>query len=269
MFNEFSILTIETILAEKKIIITANQDIDVNSLDDTVITIFERETKSPVMFESEANSKVITATLKEWPIPNSEYIVLIKDLKSVTGDLLASGVKKRVAFDSQIESIAKITTPVMHEKVTELKIEIQEDLVNPTANLINSFYIELSTDNAFINIVAKTSILSRNTITLNEVIDGQYFLRVRVQNETNGTIQYSRWSDTTTFVFGNENENPIIIDPTDPTNTDGPIIDIDEDLEIITSPQNGITPSSILLEFNYPIDETSLGKIVIIRRDVR
>lgn len=274
MYQEFLVLSIDSILNEKQILITTNRDIDPNTLKDTVIEVYERGTKTPLMFEAIIQGRNLAINLKDWPIPNTDYILSVKGLTSIAEETLPSNIKRKIIFDSSIVSKVNIMSPSMFEKVDDVLIELKE-LADKEEDLIGSYYIEVSTDNAFYNIVAKgTFNKTLFKISLNK--NRQYFIRARVQTNDDN-IQYGLWSEVITFIYGDEVEDgdmPDIEEPNDPdddipnTPDDGPIVDLDE-FEIISELEQGITPEQLLIEFSKEIDVFSIDNIIITRKVVK
>ena len=102
MVQEFIISTVETDLSNKKIIVTANNTIDPNSIDNIHIEIKERETKELVMFRKEIKGNVLEVTLTEWPSPNSSYVFYLKSLTNILGEATKSGIRRKIEFKSCI-----------------------------------------------------------------------------------------------------------------------------------------------------------------------
>lgn len=273
MYQEFSVQSIDSLLNKKQILISTNRDIDPNTLKDTVIEVFERGTKTPLLFEPIIEGKNLAINLKDWPIPNTDYILSVKGLTSIAGEKLETNIKRKITFDSNVISKAIVLNPSMFEKTSDPLIELKE-ISEKDEDIINSFYIEVSTDNAFYNIVAK-GVFNKPIFRLSLVKNKQYFLRARIQTN-DGTDQYGLWSETVTFIYGEENvegDIPAIEEPNDPEDDytqedDGPIIDI-EDFEIISSLDQGVTPEQLIIEFSKDIDIFSVENIIITRKVVK
>lgn len=266
MYQEFSIISIEPILNKKQIIITASQAINVYEMDNTVIEIYERASKTSILFSKEMKEKVITLTFKEWPIPNSEYILIINGLKSIIDQSLSSNVKKRIKFESNIISTVKILNPSIFEQIETLNIDLKE-LAQKEEDIKNSFYIEIAKDNSFIDTVIKTNI-NKTSFKLFLPKFGQYYMRVRVQDG----LLYGLWSDLLTFKYGTVSESGDMPEITEPDIEDEddlePEVDIEE-FELISKLEQGVTPKTLLLEFSKEVDTLSLDNIIIIRKVVK
>ena len=108
MYQSFSIVTMESVMANKQIIVHANADINVNSIKDAIIEVYQRGSKENVTFTVEVKNKLLIITFRDWPTPNAEYIVSISKLKSVTDEDLDSSVKKKIVFKSDIVSTVEL-----------------------------------------------------------------------------------------------------------------------------------------------------------------
>ena len=262
MYQEFSILTLETILPEKKIVVTTNNAIDPNSVVDEFLEIYERESKAHVSFDVTIEGESLIVELKKWPVPNSSYIFYLKSLKNVLGQDVKSGIKRRIEFKSCITSEVEILSPSMHEKVKELTIKTKT-IVNSDieAEYDESTKIQLSTDNAFYNISKETT-TKEDEIALTKIKSGQYFMRARKEAMIDGQFQYGKWSDVVTFFYGNEVSADIELEE-EPSYTPDyddmtPIIEDElDDLEFEISCKNGQTPDKLFLIASKPIDEDS------------
>lgn len=273
MYQEFAVVSIDTIIQDKQIILTSNKAINPNSLNDIVIELFERATKTPLLFDYEVNFDKLIIKLKEWPIPNTDYILGVTGMASITEETLDTNIKKRLQFKSNVVSTVKVISPVMFEETSSLAIKLLES-AEDTTKLTNSFYIEIATDNSFFNITNKTTLNSTSvTIALKE--QGQHFVRARVQTDDSN---YSIWSPVISFIYGANVIPPIIEDinddeidiETDLDDDMDPIIDISGPFEIIEFPDQGVTPEeALLIAFSNNLDDMSIDNIIITRKDVR
>jgi hypothetical protein len=274
MYQEFSIISIDAITKSKQIIVTANKAINENNNEGIIIQVYERETKTPVLFDYDIDFESLVITLKEWPIPNTDYILGVSGITSVTDDSLDTNIKKRLKFDSNVVSEVKITSPAVFEEIQKLEIKLVETADMPES-LVNLFYVEVATDNAFFNVTNKATIDKDNMIMfLKET--GQYFIRARVQvDESN----YSIWSETISFIYGSKDITPAVptdeeagyIDiDTDLGDDEEPEIDISDPFTIVEYPEQGVTPEEgMLIVFSNYLNDMSIDNIVITRKDVR
>lgn len=281
MQQQFVIQTVETSLIDKKIIVTTNNNIDPNSLDDIFIQIMERETRSEVMFTKEIKGQVLEVTLNEWPIPNTAYIFYLKSLTNVLGEPVRSGVRRKIQFDSAITKKVEIISPSMHETVKSLDIKF--DLVDVTDIEDKNecyAYLEIATDNEFYNVVKSTKVKEKNSITITNLKEGQYYLRARAESDEK-EFQYGIWSETISFIYG----KPVCVDADKEEDTEAdyipdfedmtvaPEIDDVADFEVsdILCPE-GTTPDGVLrllLTKNIDEDKFNRFQIYITRKEFR
>lgn len=264
MYQDFRILAIEADIKKKSITIECNFDIDPETLSE--IELLDRNTRNTVGLRSEVKGKVISLVLTDWPSPNSEYIISIQKLKTVLGDELASGIRRKIIFKSSICSTVKVTYPAYDEVITDLKAAWIESVPDASLSKVDSFYVEISTEIGFHNIRKKLEIVGRSELDLTELPDGQYYIRVRAQKDG----EYGTWSEVVTFVVGDSPAKPgPIFDPQDPSDEQPDIDDIYTPvIKIISMPEDGVTPTSILIEFDQEIDPDSIDDIIIIRRSI-
>ena len=273
MVQEFIISTVETDLPNKKIIVTTNNMIDPNSIDDIHIEIKERNTKELAMYTKEIKGKTLEVTLTEYPLPNSSYVFYLKSLTNILGEQTRSGIRRKIEFKSSITKELNILSPSMHETISQLDVKFninntrEDDTSNPYV------YIEVANDNRFYSIATSTKVLdtSKNNISMSLKKEGQYFLRARLELNDKD-FQYSKWTDTLSFVFGKQdiesNDKDLSNDYLPDFEDMSPIIDIGPDYEITTDIIQGYTPSTIILKANKPLNEDKFNQsqILIIGR---
>lgn len=273
MYYKFQVDSIKTFLEDKQIVIKTNMEIDRNDETGLMIEVFERNTRNPVMFYDEIIDDKLIIHFRDWPSPNVEYVISVKGLKSVTKDPLATNIKRKVIFESKITSLVKILRPSHFAKVEDPYIKIEEIKTKEDDELINSYYLEVAYDSNFVDIPYKTVLENNNEMHLAIKKHGQYFLRVRAQKRTGNDIEYGRWSETISFVYGNQSEDGdsgiIDFDENKDFMQDFPIV-IDEVFEIKEYPEVGVTPESFLFEFSLPIEDVFIDdNILIIKKEVR
>lgn len=268
MHQEFIIQTLETSLIDKKIIVTANMDINPNSKDEIHAELYNRETKEAIFTITEIKGNVVEFTLMDWPTPNTPYIFYLKNLKNILNEVSRSGIKRKIEFKSTITKEVKITSPAMHEAVKSLNLKW--DIVNNTTiedNNENDYvYIEIATDNEFANVVNSTKIHDKNEVSLMLRQSAQYFVRARVENN-NKELQYGKWSNIVSFVYGEQivedikEECPDYIPEYDDMLGDMcPEIDDIAEFSITCLMEQGTTPKEIVLMANKPLDEDNFER---------
>lgn len=286
MYHEFSYLGVKTNLKDKKIEVQFNQDI--RETKELQIELFERSTKTPVIFDYVLLDEKLIITLRDWAVVNSKYILGIQGITSVTDEKLASNIKKVVNFESGVVSRVAIKSPADFEEVETLLVKLEEITTNEldittteskdgifgNDEKVGSYYLEIASDNAFIDKQIET-MFHKEQIKLSLDKPGQYYLRARVQMELEtGDIAYGEWSETTTFIYKYiQLENGDIVDETpgyvpEIDNDLDPIVDLEE-LELVMAPEQGVTGDSFIFEFNKDLEDLILGDIYVIRKDVK
>lgn len=266
MHQEFSILTIEPILVDKKIVVHTNMDIDKESVHDIFVEIFERDTKAPLSLTKEIKGCDLEINLTDWPIPNSIYIVGVKNIKNVLGEEVKANLRRKISFESSVVKEVEILSPAMHETINSLDIKFKT--INPSGiddkSIKNEYvYLEVSDDVAFHNISTSTKVYGKDNITLSLDTNNQFFIRARVQNEDNG-LQYGKWSEVISFVYGHKptteavDKKPGYV-PGYEDLVDDMLPEIDDVAEFklsLITPQ-ATTPKSFLFKSTKHIDELS------------
>ena len=270
MYQEFSVTAINTNTAKKQITIETNKAINNINKESIIIEIYERSTKTPMLFDYDISFNILTITLKDWPIINTDYILSVKGLISIDEESLTSNIKRRFRFESEITSTIDILSPSMFEKINELNIVLRENKENEQDDLINTYYIEIAKDTSFYELT-NSLIANKTELTISLKDIGQYYIRARVQKDESN---YSDWSDIISFVYKKEKED--IKEPEEDNDyvdidmgEDEPNIEMSDPLIICDYPEQGITPDSFIFTFNNNIDDFSVDDIIIIRKDVR
>lgn len=193
----FSITDFFTSLKNKRIILRCNRDIDSDTVTSQNIIVLNKTANRYEIVEIDVDGPHILITLKDWPQPKDEYMLIIQGkIQSIIGEELQSGLIRNFIFDSEVISDIKIIRPSNFERINSLKIEWKET----GDKLENNYYLEISKENAFYNLEFKTEISGKNEIELFDTLEkGQYYIRIRAQNEE----YYGRWSNIVTFLWDN------------------------------------------------------------------
>lgn len=260
MYQAFNIISFDILYAEMKIIIYTNFDVSPISVNSENIKLYDSTLRNSLNISFEVINKNIIINILDDIVPNVEYTLSVSQIKTVLDDELASGIRRKIMFESQVKELAKIIRPTMHEEITNINIAMEATLNNQKVTLGDDkyFYVEIASDVAFINIVesarAYSDILSINTL----LPLGQYYIRARIEMGASGSDIPGRWSDTCTFILVQSQA----IEPGWPD----PVVL--KELQVITKYPNGETPSSLLIEFSNNILKESVNNIIVIRRDV-
>ena len=191
-------------------------------------------------------------------------------------------------FKTEIVNKIKIVSPYMYEKIDELSFEIEDS----EEKAFGKYYVEIAIENRFYNTVYTAEVSGTNfTLHINpDIKPGQYYIRVRAQANED---QYGPWSNIATFIYKEEPEPEFPIDKLggdkeipsafdDLYNARAEIFDeniladqaaedieVEQDLEILTYPENGVTPedNQFVFEFDKSLDPTSIESIIVIRKN--
>lgn len=263
MFQEFNIVRISTSLTEKKVFIEFSLDVKEETVTLDTLVLAERATSRIVDAKINVRRNVVELELVDWPVPNAEYLLKVqRGITSIVDDELPDSLQRSLIFKSEITSVVEVLSPAEHEEIEELNISWKEKQINPSENLVNSYYLEISTDNAFYDVIRKSEVHQKEEVTLSGLSSGQYYLRIRAQKDG----QYGRWSDIITFIVKSKSKDSEVTDPIFGDEDDEPIFE--DELIVIGAPMNGESPESFLIEFDEDIDVDSIQDIVVIRRSI-
>ena len=256
MYREFNFTSIDADAKNKNITVVMTAAIDESTIHGDNIQLLDCTTNHFVLITYEVDREKLIITLPDYPLPNSRYSLVIKGIHDITGNSLLRGINYTVEFTSAIKTEAKFIKPAFSEEVTDdLVFALQEYIPerdiphNDKIKFYNSFLIEVSLDNLFNNIVFRTELIDRNSMTV-DLPNGQYYARARVQNNNEDGI----WGHIITFVLNKqekeEADEPVFYKP----------------LTIVSVPKDGDDATSFYIEMSEEIDEDSLDSIKVFRR---
>ncbi len=257
MYREFNFTSIDTDAKNKNITVVMTAAIDESTVHGDNIQLLDCTTNHFVLINYEVDIEKLIITLPDYPLPNSRYSLVIKGIKDITGNALLRGINYIVEFTSAIKTEAKFIKPAFSEEVTDdLVFSLQEYVPEKDVphkddiKFYNSFLIEVSLDNLFNNIIFRTELIDRNSMTVMDLQNGQYYARARVQNNN----EYGIWGPIITFVLNKqekeEPDEPIFYKP----------------LTIVSVPKDGDDASSFYIEMSEEVDEDTLDSIKVYRR---
>lgn len=288
MFKEFNLLSIQSVAAEKFIDLTFNFDIRSDSVKGDSIIVTRVRDDNHIPFRFTVKNDLIRLEFDDWFSPNEEYFIIInKEIQNIVGHQLLHTVRRRLIFKSEITNKVKIVSPYMHEKIQSLSFALEDSEEIPFGN----YYVELAIENKFYNTVYHSEIAETEfTFVIHpDLPPGQYYARARAQKGD----EYGPWSNIATFIYKEEPEPEFPIDPVggdkespgafeDFYNAKVELlgqeildeqaaeeIEVEQDLEILTYPQNGVTPENnqFVFEFDRSLDPTSIDSVIVIRKD--
>ena len=203
--------------------------------------------------------------------PNVEYTMYAtRGIESALGQKLSYRINKKFIFDTTVRSSVRIISPSNFEE-TDDTVNIEwEECVDSENQRVNKFYIEISDDHLFENIIVDTKVSNKNKIKLSGLKKpGQHFIRIRTQTNEE---DYGAWSDIVTFIYKDGTQDisaPNNEDDITPSDNDDYII-YQKELEVLIEPEQGETPSSFIIEFSSPIDPESIceDNIFLVQRRI-
>lgn len=257
MYREFGITKISTSLSEKNIHIEFSLDVDPDTVTSDTIAVMEKESRRILDFAINTNRNIVVLTLNEWPKADTEYIIRIQSgIQSIVEDNLPDSLQRAIIFKSEVTSAIEIISPAQHEETESLLFswrEVKSDDLE--SSLVYSYYLEVAKENAFYNIVRKTTVEGQQEIKLLGVEPGQYYVRIRAQKGAS----YGKWSETITFIVVNSSEQEDIDDED---------IIFEDELLIVSTPVNGETPGTFVIEFDEELDPGAVYEVSVTRRRI-
>lgn len=262
---EFGIIGVEPSFKEQSVFIYFNLDLDPDTIDHKNIYLVYLDKKlnanKAVNYNLITHGDFIQLKLDDWAVPNDEYTLLIQPgISSITGVNLDSALIRNFSFKTDVTSKIKILSPSNYQKISN-NFTCKWKEIGDT--LENNFYLEIDKNNLFNLNPIKTTISSKKKFSTKIKENGQYYLRIRsIKGD-----EYGYWSDIVTFLIDNKSNNDSDDNDEDSSDDDMLIID-NEEIKILSFPDNGITPSkSFDFVFDEDIDTTDMN-IKIIRSDI-
>ncbi len=284
MFKEFNLLSVHTIAAEKRLDLLFNFDIRPESVKGESIILSRVRDDFHIPFKLVVKNDLISLQLDDWPDTNEPFFLIINaEITNIVGRHLQSTIKRKITFRSEVTSKIFVTTPHNFETIQELSFKLEEKEGD-----VNRYYVEIAKENRFYNTVY-TSHVEKKEFTLHIVPDlmpGQYYIRARAEYDE----EYSPWSPVVTFCYKEEPHPEYPIEPVggnaempsawddlydsksellDGFKEEEPVIEVVEDLDLLTYPENGTTPekNQLIFEFDHEIDADLIDSVILIRKD--
>lgn len=212
MRAEFKILTVTTDIRDKSIHILASHDIARRTVDASRVIVCEKEHPETVLdYESiQVKRSEITLVLKEWPQPNTPYVITIKDITNIVDEMLLHVFTQTILFKTDVTETVSFKAPVYLANVTSpFNLDFQAfnptigetittpfvmDETHPSGKFKLGYMIEVAADPVF-NQILLSFYSTQNTHSLNLDYEGQVFVRVRVQKTSPDveTMHYGYW----------------------------------------------------------------------------
>ena len=270
MYQRFTVESMSLLPQSNSIVLSFTLDLDEDTVNDRTIYITETKTgMQPVLscIESFAvDGRTVELHYKNFEVNKSYEIHVTHGIRSIMDEPLSVEYVKEFLLESEVDSTVAIVSPSDHEAVGKLRIRLKET-AGANGKLFNSFAIEIADDASFLDVLLATTITDTDTVTLTVPKPAhQYFLRAR----TVSGDDFGNWSEPVTFTMAETApaNSGTEIRPTDPPSDDMPAVI--EDMELVSCPENGVTPESFLFAFDADIDPASVNpvNILIIRKKV-
>lgn len=289
MFKEFNLLSIRSNAANKWIDLTFNFDIRPESVKGDSLIVTRVKDDKHIPFRYTVVNDLIRLEFDDWFSPNEDYFIVInKEIQNIVGHPLLHTVRRRLVFKTEIINKIRIVSPHMYEKIDTLRFVLEDSGTEPYGR----YYVEIAPENRFYTPVYQAEVEGTEfELHIPELRPGQYYIRVRAQNRE----QYGPWSSVATFIYKEEPEPEFPVDKLggdkelpgafdDLYNAKTEILDesvlkdqeeaveaieVEQDLEILAYPENGVTPSDrqFIFEFDKPIDPDLIESVIVIRKD--
>lgn len=274
MYNKFCVTALDFSALNKTVSIVFNKDIDEDTIIGGAVKLSSIDGKA-LSFKTEVVDEEIVLYLDNWPDTSSEYnLVIDKSVSDIAGNTLTSIFRKKIKFPEEITAVTTIKYPYNFQKLDVLELSLSN------TDSISEYYVEIADNNNFYDCIYESEIYTdRLMLDIPAMKAGQYYIRARRQENGN----YGPWSKIVTFIYKYvcDDDEPKPDGPSadaqmpsawdnlfsneEEKNT-APIVDIEDELEVITHPESGETPTSFLFEFDKELDPY-LGDIVVIKKE--
>lgn len=200
----FQLLSVKGDIKNQRVLLKFSSDVDEETATDDNIYLMSRTAKAVVPVSIVVERCFIYMNLLKWAAPNEEYSLVVgTGLQNLVGESFESTPPVVFTFKSAITSDVKILYPVNHMGLSDVALKWKE-INKDSSGYVGSFYIEIATENAFYNVVYKTTVDNSAektndnvySIILSELTeDKQYYVRIRAEKDG----EYGSWSEVVTF----------------------------------------------------------------------
>lgn len=246
MYQKFTATEIGVDAETKQIRIMFSNEVDPDSINSTTVYLNDI---NGVEFKTTyaVNSNEVLINLSEEIVPNEKYMLWItKDVSNMIGENLAVRVRKEIIFQTAIRSTVVIHKPYDFQEIEdELHLEFSERVAEKDDPPCLSYLVQISEGHLFENIVIESMVEETDIKLAGFKKNGQYYARVRAQKNAK---DYGPWSKPVTVIVKIPEKEEEIEDI------------FTEEASILTTPENGITHESFIIEFNGDIDINSIAE---------
>ena len=272
MYQRFTVDKFLLHAKQNELVLTFTLDVDEDTINNSSIYITESKAgMQPILLSSEdaeysVDGRMVTIHYSELSVNSAYEIHATKKVESIMGDALEVEFVKEFVIPSSVDSIITILSPADYEAVDDLVLRLEEK-EGPSKKLFQKFQIQVASDVNFLDILLDPVLDGKTEATFSDLKESnQYFLRVRACDSNDR----GNWSAPVTFTRKKNltPSNPgVTPEPEEPGDDFPKVI---EDLELITKPENGVTPTSFLFEFDSDLDEEKIqaSDIIVTMRKV-
>jgi hypothetical protein len=257
MYQKFTVLDIRVVTNSKQITIEFSNDINDTTIDGRSIYLYRKSNGDSVALSYIVDGNTVIANIVGDILFNEEYEIIVNtNVLNIYDSCLELVTRETVIFSSIITNTVNIVSPVKDEVLDKCLIK-WEEIASENNSLFNSYEVEVSTDIGFKKLLSSVHIKDKNEVILKIAHKSlQYFARVRVVGDDN---TYGNWSNHVVFelddnYFAKSNDS----------DDDEPLFE--QDYEIISLPEQGMTCDRFIIEFECDIDPDSVEDNIIVTK---
>ena len=276
LYNQFCITSVKPDLKTKTIVVTTNFKIDASTVNFKTVSLYHYEEDGSQLAEYSlsVDNKSICIILNEYPPTETRFFLKVTDIYDALNRKINYNYGNYVIFNNDVITDITVLSPGYRETFTENIIGVKLGIKDALES--GSYRIQVSSDNAFFNIISTVtynatskeletsgdeltisdSNLSESEITFSATVNynGQLFIRARAEKSE---TELGRWSETIPFTI-----NTIPVDSMDTTFLDQALTTYDLFAEELTiaplavsekSHVSDITDGAFYMEFNKAI----------------
>lgn len=262
MYQQFTATTIDIDPATKKIHVNFTNEIDEETVDSHTFYVGKHNDGARIPIEFIVDSAHIYATIIPELEPNVKYVLCATTgIKNAMGESLAHQLTKEFQIISTVRSTVDITAPYDYQDITGT-IEIKwNETIEDGSRTCDSYFVQIADNHLFEKSEIETYIRrpSQPAQITGLKTSGQKYIRMRAQKDTN---DYGPWSNPITIVYTAVNAAGEPIDDDGDSVLEEPVFI--RRMEVLTTPEQGETPDSFIIEFDDEIDPASVEDSIIL-----
>lgn len=263
MYQTFSVSTVDVDKATKQILVAFTNDVEPASINHNTVYVSTGSNGDTVKIKWSLEGTFLTIDILNDIEPNQSYFLFITtDVVNILGEHLSQRLKQEFIIENDVRNSCEIISPVNYEYIPDniINISLQENKYDESSVILNTFYLQVSSDHLFENIINDIIIQDKSDITISLNTAGQVYIRARVQKDEG---QYGSWSKVVVVNL----EAPETKNNNDTYEDIAPIFK--QEIGIISEPEQGETPKSFIIEFDCELDEKSIDDaILVLKRSI-